>query len=78
MAKFLVDILSGEMLSMLMRENLESYLLDWHGVTEHDYKVDKYAWLQRIKEAMEHKIAEEISCKVEAILGSTGGDNTFS
>jgi hypothetical protein len=78
MAKFLVDILSGEMLSILMRENLESYLLDWHGVTEHDYKVDKYAWLQRIKEAMEHKIAEEISCKVEAILGSTGGDNTFS
>ena len=74
MAEFLVSTLSGEMLSMLMKDNLESYLLDWHGVTKHDYEVDKYAWLQRIKEAMEHRISEEISGKLEAVLGSTGGN----
>ena len=74
MAEFLVSTLSGEMLSMLMKDNLESYLLDWHGVTKHDYEVDKYAWLQRIKEAMEHRISEETSGKLEAVLGSTGGN----
>ena len=74
MAEFLVSTLSGEMLSMLMKDNLESYLLDWHGVTKHDYEVDKYAWLQRIKEAMEHRISEEASGKLEAVLGSTGGN----
>jgi len=74
MAEFLVSTLSGEMLSMLMKDNLESYLLDWHGVTRHDYEVDKYAWLQRIKEAMEHRISEEASGKLEAVLGSTGGN----
>ena len=74
MAEFLVSTLSGEMLSMLMKDNHESYLLDWHGVTKHDYEVDKYAWLQRIKEAMEHRISEEASGKLEAVLGSTGGN----
>ena len=74
MAEFLVSTLSGEMLSMLMKDNYESYLLDWHGVTKHDYEVDKYAWLQRIKEAMEHRISEEASGKLEAVLGSTGGN----
>lgn len=74
MAEFLVSTLSGEMLSMLMKDNHESYLLDWHGVTRHDYEVDKYAWLQRIKEAMEHRISEEASGKLEAVLGSTGGN----
>ena len=74
MAEFLVSTLSGEMLSMLMKDNLENYLLDWHGVTKHDYEVDKYAWLQRIKEAMEHRISEETSGKLEAVLGSTGGN----
>ena len=74
MAEFLVSTLSGEMLSMLMKDNLESYLLDWHGVTKHDYEVDKYAWLQRIKEAMGHRISEEASGKLEAVLGSTGGN----
>lgn len=74
MAEFLVSTLSGEMLCMLMKDNLESYLLDWHGVTKHDYEVDKYAWLQRIKEAMEHRISEETSGKLEAVLGSTGGN----
>ena len=72
MAEFLVSTLSGEMLSMLMKDNLESYLLDWHGVTKHDYEIDKYAWLQRIKEAMEHRISEEASGKLEAVLRSTG------
>ena len=74
MAEFLVSTLSGEMLSMLMKDNHESYLLDWHGVTKHDYEVDKYAWLQRIKEAMEHRISEEASGKLETVLGSTGGN----
>ena len=74
MAEFLVSTLSGGMLSMLMKDNLENYLLDWHGVTKHDYEVDKYAWLQRIKEAMEHRISEETSGKLEAVLGSTGGN----
>ena len=74
MAELLVSTLSGEMLSMLMKENLENYLLDWHGVTKHDYQVDKYAWVQRIKEAMEQRISDQISGKSNAILGSIEGD----
>ena len=55
MAELMVSSLSGEELSLLMREQLNEELKN-NGVNKELYDSDKYVWLQTIKETVNQKI----------------------
>ena len=62
MAEYLVENLSGEGLSLLMRENLSAYLVD-QAIKKDLYYEDKYAWIQKIKDALSEYISNDHSIK---------------
>jgi hypothetical protein len=55
MAELMVSSLSGEELSLLMREQLNEELKN-NGVNKELYDSDKYVWLQTIKDTVNQKI----------------------
>ena len=62
MAKLMVSSLSGEELSLLMREQLNKELKN-NGVNKELYDSDKYVWLQTIKNTVKQKIKDDQSTK---------------
>ena len=74
MADFIVSNLSGEMLSLMMKEDLSGYLVDCN-ITKGLYVEDKYAWVQNIKDAMNELIAESNSTKLKAVTDSASSLN---
>jgi len=69
MAEYLVENLSGEGLSLLMRENLSAYLVD-QAIKKDLYYEDKYAWIQKIKDALSEYISNDHSIKSNALKDS--------
>ena len=66
MAESLVENLSGEGLSLLMKENLSAYLVDQE-IKKDLYYEDKYAWIQKIKDALNEYISNDHSIKSYAL-----------
>ena len=69
MAESLVENLSGEGLSLLMKENLSAYLVDQE-IKKDLYYEDKYAWIQKIKDALNEYIFKDHSIKSNALKDS--------
>ena len=69
MAESLVENLSGEGLSLLMKENLSAYLVGQE-IKKDLYYEDKYAWIQKIKDALNEYISKDHSIKSNALKDS--------
>ena len=69
MAECLVENLSGEGLSLLMKGNLSAYLVDQEIKRDLFYE-DKYAWIQKIKDALNEYISNDHSIKSNALKDS--------
>jgi hypothetical protein len=67
MAELMVSSLSGEELSLLMREQLNEELKN-NGVNKELYDSDKYVWLQTIKDTVNQKIKGVKSTKSSLVV----------